>query len=93
MYTFRTAELSPSEEHAFEALMTPARTDAWTLGIHQRIDAYLDQFKPTERMQHVLGMFAALENQFELCQRLLAVELEANPYDQENTEPARKVFE
>jgi len=85
--------LSPSEEHAFEALMSQARTDAWTLGINQRIDAYLDQFKPTERMRHILAMFTALENQCELCQRLLAVESEANRYDQKDTEPTRKLFE
>jgi hypothetical protein len=85
--------LSPSVEDAFEALMSQAQIDARTLGISQRIDAYLDQFKPTERMRHTLAMFATLENQFVLCQRLLAVESEANRSDQKTTEPTRKLFE
>jgi hypothetical protein len=85
--------LSPSVEDAFEALMSQAQIDARTLGIGQRIDAYLDQFKPTERMRHILAMFAALENQCELCQRLPAIESEANRSDQETTEPTRKLFE
>ena len=67
-YTF-----SPQEEAEFDMVMAQAREDAWTFGISQRFEAYLEQFAPEERMQHVLAMFAALENQFELCQRLLAI--------------------
>jgi hypothetical protein len=65
------------EEAEFDNLMEQARSDAWTFGISQRFEAYLDQFQPIERMQHILAMFAELENQVELCQRLLAVELNA----------------
>jgi hypothetical protein len=67
-YTF-----SPQEEAEFDMVMAQAREDAWTFGISQRFEAYLEQFAPEERMQRVLAMFAALENQFELCQRMLAI--------------------
>jgi Zn-dependent M32 family carboxypeptidase len=67
-YTFR-----PEEEAEFDMVMAQAREDAWTFGISQRFEAYLEQFAPGERMQHVLAMFAALENQLELCQRLLCI--------------------
>jgi len=70
-----------------------ARADAWTFGISQRFEAYLEQFAPEERMQHILAMFAALENQFELCQRLLCIESEANRHDPKNTEPIGKFIE
>jgi hypothetical protein len=74
-------------------VMAQARADAWTLGISQRLEAYLEQFAPEERMQHILAMFAALEIQLELCQRLLCVEPEANRHDPKDTEPTRKLFE
>ena len=87
-YTFR-----PEEEAEFDMVMAQAREDAWTFGISQRFEAYLEQFALEERMQHVLAMFAALENQFELCQRLLCIESEANRHDPKNTEPIGKFIE
>ena len=71
-YTFR-----PEEEAEFDMIMAQARADAWTFGISQRFEAYLKQFVPKERMQHILAMFAEVENQFEVCHRLLCSELDA----------------
>ena len=65
---------TPAEEVDFEAIMNQARTDAWGFGISEGFKAYLDQFAPKERMQRILAMFAELETQLELCQRLLSVE-------------------
>jgi hypothetical protein len=50
-YTF-----SPQEEAEFDMVMAQAREDAWTFGISQRFEAYLEQFAPEERMQRVLAM-------------------------------------
>jgi hypothetical protein len=68
---------SAQEKPEIENQMEQARSDAWNLGISQRLKAYLDQFEPIERMRHILAMSTELENQFELCQRLLAVEWNA----------------
>jgi hypothetical protein len=83
-YTF-----SPQEEAEFDMVMAQAREDAWTFGISQRFEAYLEQFAPEERMQHVLAMFAALENQFELCQRLLAIKFSERGKKKEAGNPSK----
>jgi hypothetical protein len=72
IYTYNLAE-----EAEFESLMRQARKDARTFGISHRFKAYLEQFAPTERMLHILAMFAEVENQFEVCHRLLCSELDA----------------
>jgi hypothetical protein len=71
--------------------MEQARSDAWRLGISQKVKAYLDQFGPTERMRHILAICAEVENQFELCQRLLAVESIARDAEQEAEKQSGKL--
>jgi len=85
----RPRAFRPEEEAEFDMVMAQARTDAWTFGISQRFEAYLEQFAPEERMQHILAMFAALENQLELCLRLLCIESEVNRHDPKYTEPIK----
>jgi hypothetical protein len=79
----KIATLSPEEEAEFEKVMIQARSDAFALGISQRFKDYLEHFPPKEQMQHVLAMFAELENQVELCQRLLCTESDAADAAQE----------
>ena len=65
---------SPAEGAEFEMIMRQARSNAWAFGISHKLKTHLEQFAPKERMQHILAMFAELENQFELCDRLLCIE-------------------
>jgi hypothetical protein len=78
-----TCIVSAAEEAEFDVLMRQAQTDALAFGISQRFRAYLEQFPPKERMQHILAMFAELEGQLELCQRLLCTESAAIDAPQE----------
>ena len=72
---------SPAEEAELQTLMAQARANAWAFGISQGLKAYLEQFAPEERMQHILAISAELENQFELCHRLLCIETGVNGAD------------
>jgi len=82
---------SAAEEVEFEAIMSQAQTDAWAFGISKGFKAYLEQFAPKERMQRILAMFAELEIQLALCQRLLSIESEADQYGaREIIEPIEK---
>jgi hypothetical protein len=76
-----TYSSSPEEEAEFSMVMTQARKDTFTLGISQRLKAYLEQFPPKERMQRILAIYAEVENQLQLCQRLLCIESEATPQE------------
>jgi hypothetical protein len=65
---------SPAEDAELQMIMAQARANAWAFGISQALKAYLEQFAPEKRMQHILAISAELENQFELCNRLLCIE-------------------
>jgi len=86
-----TDACTAAEELEFEAIMSQARADARAFGISEGFKAYLEQFAPKERMQRILAMFADLEIELALCQRLLSIESGADEHGtQEIIEPIGK---